>query len=210
MEVSVTQQIDWNKFVSAHNAAVRKLPRLLGNEVVLFSNLAFRQQGWTGHRFERWQRRKNPTAWGPAKRNAGRAILVDRGRLRRATRIIRADFNTVVVGNDTPYARAHNEGWQGQVTQRVKTFQRKQTFAGVASTFGKGRQFTTGAVMSIKTRKDLKPRKVQAMVQVKEHIRKIRIRLPRRQFMGDSPYLRRNMHRKVSATMQGAFRNLMT
>ncbi|NDC40422.1 MAG: hypothetical protein EBZ77_02570 [Chitinophagia bacterium] len=98
-------------------AALRRLPSLLGAEVVRFSMSAFRAQAWEG----------NP--WKPraanAKNNKGRAILVKSGRLRRSIRVLRTTTAVVVVGSDVPYAKAHNEGLAETVnvsahTRRVK------------------------------------------------------------------------------------------
>jgi phage gpG-like protein len=53
--------------------------------------------------------------WAPrlsnAKRNTGRAILVDTGALRRSIGVIKATFKEIVIASTgIPYAKRHNEG----------------------------------------------------------------------------------------------------
>jgi hypothetical protein len=203
------ENFDWNGYVKRFNNAVRRLPLQLGNEALLFTKDAFRQQGWLGDRLEKWPPRKQVTKWGVTPRNKGRAILMDKGRLRRGNRIVRHNINEVVLGNDVPYARAHNDGFRGKVAQRVKEFTRKQTFAGIASSFKvQGVGVITGARSSVKTKKAMKPAKVQAMVRVKAHSRTINMRLPRRRFMGHSQYLNKRLYRKAQANIQKALNTI--
>jgi phage gpG-like protein len=112
-------------FESRIKSALRTLPRIVGNEVVNFALDNFKKQGFLGDVFEKWPARKNPTKWGTVPKRNGRALLVNSGRLRRGGRIVRADWNAVVYGNDVPYARAHNDGLRIGEIQRVQSFSRK-------------------------------------------------------------------------------------
>lgn len=65
---------------------------------------AFRKQGWTDNGFERWKPRKK-------NKDAGRAILVKTGKLRRSIKVRTANWTRVVVGSyGIDYAQIHNEG----------------------------------------------------------------------------------------------------
>jgi hypothetical protein len=158
--------------------AVRVLPKIMANEVLNFTKDNFRKQGFQGAVFERWPARRASGRWGKTPRNKGRAVLVDTGRLRRGNRISRADWRLIVISNDTPYARAHNEGYKGKVKQQVKPHTRKiQTVRGVGK-----------------------------LVAVRAHKRTISQRIPRRRFIGNSPYLVTRMKRMASLHLMKAMR----
>lgn len=73
-----------------------------------------------GGQVDRWKPRSPH-----AKRNKGRAILVDTGRLRRSIRIVGRGPGWAVVGTDVPYAEAHNSGLTKTGAVSVKAFQRR-------------------------------------------------------------------------------------
>ena len=80
------------------------LPTVLGNKIKNFTMDAFRKQGWTDNGFERWKPRKK-------NKDAGRAILVKTGKLRRSIKVRTANWTRVVVGSyGIDYAQIHNEG----------------------------------------------------------------------------------------------------
>ena len=164
-------------------ATLRQLPHKLGAEIVRYSLQRFREQGWDG---TPWQKR-NPKA----KRNTGRAILVDRGRLRRSIRIIDTTPTSVTVGSNVPYAQAHNEGFNGTVSIKAHTRHIKYRYK------------YTDLNAPLKARKDgtkrYKVRQKTDTYQTKVKAFTRRMRTPRRQFLGDSPYMRRNLLRITTA-----------
>jgi phage gpG-like protein len=72
---------------------------------------------------EPWKPRSTKT-WVKDKR-PGRQILIDRGRLRQSIRITSTTGDTAKIGTDVPYAKAHNEGFKGTVTQKVGSYSRR-------------------------------------------------------------------------------------
>jgi phage gpG-like protein len=124
--------------------AITSLPKVFGNEAVNFSHERFRTQSWLDNNAEPWkQRNKN------VKRNKGRALLIDTGRLRRSIRIISTSENKVVIGTDVPYARIHNYG--GNITRRARseTFIRNRNKKGRFKrgiTAGRGFTFKGGVI----------------------------------------------------------------
>ena len=112
----------------------RELPPIIGEEVVNFTIENFESEGWQGDSFEAWPKRKNPNAWGKAD-DPDRALLVKTAKLKRSIRISRIIDDAVYIhagGADVPYARAHNEGFSGAVTQNVKEHIRKsKTFKNI-------------------------------------------------------------------------------
>ncbi|MGQ0737650.1 MAG: phage virion morphogenesis protein [Bacteroidota bacterium] len=157
------------------------LPYQVGVIMVAFTKKRFQEQNWLDNYPVGWQARKPGS-----KRNKGRAILVDTGRLRRGNRIISTTPNSVTVGNDTPYAAAHNYGFIGTVV--VPAHIRKRFNKGKVAT-GKERMKT------VKT--------LTGETQVKEHSK--RMNLPRRQFMGESRYLSMQIKRLITAKVNSTF-----
>ncbi|HAT3998570.1 TPA: hypothetical protein I9Y90_000052 [Elizabethkingia anophelis] len=105
----------------------RDLPAICGEEMVDFTLENFEMQGFQGETFQEWPQRKNPTKWGK-KDDSKRPLLVKRGKLKASIRIISIKENEVIVGaggTDVPYAKAHNEGFEGKVTQNVGEHTRK-------------------------------------------------------------------------------------
>lgn len=173
-------------------AAMKSLPRLVGNEVVNFAKDNFRRQGFLGPSFEPWPKRKTVTKWGKTPRNNGRALLIDTGALRRGTRVVQADWNEVKVGNAVPYAKAHNEGARVKVVQTVRQHRRKRkdkngfgAIAGKVNKRGTAQKVKFGQTSS-------------GVSFVKEHKRTVQMRLTKRKFLGNSPYLTRNIHRLIA------------
>jgi phage gpG-like protein len=163
-------------------------PGMLGNIAVNFFLDRFRYQNWLGATTEPWQQRKRNKG-----RNAGRAILIQSGRLRRSIRITKLSGLTVTIGSDAPYARVHNEGFKGTVNVKAHTRNRYGKFKE-----GTGR-FTKTGKERMKT-----VQRITSTGQVKAYTRKMN--LPRRQFMGQSPVLTTQLKRKLLAELMKGLR----
>ena len=172
-----------NKIEMAINKAIKGLPRLIGTEAVNFYKQRFREQAWSDNTTEPWAKRKDN-----AKRNKGRAILVDKGRLRNSIRITQITENSVTIGNSVPYAKAHNEGFKGLVN--VKAHKRNRY---------KKVDVYSIEVFSIKSKQGRKSRitQVAGSGEVKAHTRFMN--LPKRQFMGKSAVLEQRLKRVIRA-----------
>ena len=95
--------------IAAFKAMKRTLPIVVANAAKNHFLEGFRKGGFTDEGFDPWVKRKTK-----AKRNAGRAILVDTGHLRRSIRVISASFDKIEVGSTgTKYASRHNQGLDG-------------------------------------------------------------------------------------------------
>lgn len=173
------------------NAQRRIIPNVVATVAVNFSKERFKAQNWVDSNTKPWARRKTKTWRGKTPRNNGRAVLVDTGRLRRSIRKIKVDAQSVIIGTDVEYARAHNDGFNGSVTQTVKSHSRNK--------YGKGKQGT--GVFSVKSRKE-RTRTVKTVEKtsiVKTYTRTIKQRIPQRQFIGASQVLNRQIERAVTA-----------
>lgn len=168
---------------------ISNLPYIAGAEVVRFSVISFTRQGWLGNTFEAWPRRK------VEQKGKGRAILVKSGRLRRSIRVLRYTSDYVIIGTDVPYARVHNEGFHGRVSVRGhyrNRYTKTRVGTGKYTKTGKERQRTVTSV--------------SGQSRVKEHTRYMKI--PRRRFLGDSPYMRRDIKRIIAAQIMKAAKSI--
>ena len=164
-------------------AVIISLPQMIGTEVVNFALQNFANQGFNGNHFQSWPTRKTVT-----KKNKGRAILVQSGRLKRSIRITRYITDGVAVGSDTPYAKVHNEGFRGTV--QVKAFQRNKYESKKVET-GK---LTKKGNMRMKT-----VQSIAGTIPVKAHT--MRMNIPKREFLGNSPYLEARITRLIAAQL---------
>lgn len=166
---------------------LRYAPGMLGNEAVNFFTDSFRSQGWLGNRFEPWKRRRTDG------KRKGRSILVDTGRLRRSIRITSNSSGIVKIGTDVPYAKAHNEGFRGQVTvkahQRNK-YKKNRVGSGKFTKKGKERMKTVSTI--------------SGNYEVQSYTR--RVNLPERRFMGENPYLTQKLKRILQAEFNKGLR----
>jgi len=126
--------------------AIRSLPKIMGNEAVNFSLDRFKNQSWLDTTAEPWAPRKKKRG-----KDAGKSILIQTGRLRRATRILSIGETKVTIGNDVPYARIHNYGGTIQRHARSETFLRNRLTRGASkgrfkkgTKAGKGFSFKAG------------------------------------------------------------------
>jgi phage gpG-like protein len=173
-------------------AAMPRVPTIVGNEVVNFALDNFERQGFLGNSFEAWRPRKNPNKWGQAPKRNSRPILIGIGTayLKKSIRVISANMEEVVVGSDVPYAKAHNEGSRATVKQTVQPFTRKKMSKKVGIIKN----------VSLKTKTNITWGKYQTgNREVQGFSRTIKQNLPKRQFLGDSPYLRQKITREVAA-----------
>lgn len=172
-------------------------PAMLGNDAVNFFLDRFKEQAWLGDYREQWKPRKAFTKWGKTPRNNGRAILIDSGRLRRSIRIVNASAMSVTIGTDVPYAQAHNEGSRLGVIQTVSAHKRKVNRTGIVKK------------TTLKNRSNIKFGKVAAgEIDVKQHTRKVNQNIPRRQFMGESAYLEKQLGRRLTAELMKGQRTI--
>ena len=149
------------------------LPDEVGHLAVDQFQASWDLQGWLDQSLTKWPDRKRP--------EPGKAILVQRGDLRRSIKYTTAGPD-VTVYSDEPHAKAHNEGFSGTVEVPAHTRRKPATFKTLKS----------GKRAKRKTRsKDLQT--------VRAHRRKMN--LPQRQFRGYSQPL----HTAIDALVTAEF-----
>lgn len=164
-------------------AEFNKLPGQAKTLGLQFFISRFRAQGWRDDTFKPWAPRKRKD-----KRRPGRAILMDRGRLRNSIRG-QVSGHDVIFGTDVPYAKIHNEGGSIQRHARSELFVRNRYKRGPkAKMFGGKGAFKRGTSPG-------------RGLTFRSH----EVRMPRRQFMGESSHLNELISRKIQTTITKVF-----
>lgn len=163
------------------------LPERLGATAEAFYRRSFRNQGFTDQQLVKWRKLKRPRTNSRGKA-LNKAILKGTGNLALSIRVERADFRGVLIaaGNrQVPYAQIHNEGgWiRRQVTRR-------------AHLVGE----------SVRRTKRGKKVAVRAHM-VRRHQAQMNLYMPKRQFMGPSATLHRELLGVADKTMQPYFKH---
>lgn len=168
------------------NYAMTRFPSTAGNIALRFINGNFRAGGFQGQSFERWKK---------GKKKSGTTLVVT-GALR-AANYYNTQPGQVTLKNNMPYAKQHNEGFEGTVT--VKAHTRNKHRGDVLKekyTNKKGKQATRSIKLTVTEN-------------VKSHSRKMKI--PKRQFMPtnstDSPVLNNAIQRQVARDLETIFKH---
>lgn len=146
------------------------IPKIVGNEAVNFFRERFHEQGWHDVAEEPWEPLSPNT-----KKKKGGAILIESGKLMRSIHIESMSGLKVTVVASMPYAKVHNEGFEGEVTikSHARVIRRRTRVA--SSSIATKRRSTSNQMLTYGTGR------------VKEHQRKMRIKA--RRFMGVSQEL---------------------
>lgn len=119
--------------------------------------------------------------WKPRKRadknkKQKRRLLVKTGRLRRSIKK-KVTGTKILIYTATPYAKIHNEGGQIKATAKVRKHKRR---------IKKGRKRKT--------------------VDVKAHTRRMNTKIPKRQFMGESKKITKQLEQEIEAALKRIFK----
>lgn len=168
-------------FVRITDALAGVYPKMMGYAAVVAVNF-FQDRIYSGHDINGipFARRGTKKQWVSRGRDKkpGRGILIDSGILVRDIQKLTVTATYAIVGTtriSAPRAKAHNEGFKGEVVQNVKGFERKR--------WGKTK------VYSIKTRRARNVTVQTGTSWVRPFTRRIHQELPKRQFMGKSALL---------------------
>lgn len=155
--------------------AQNRFPAVAGDISLRFINGNFRAQGFQAKTFKKWKKSKGTT-------------LVKSGHLRNAT-YYTTQPGQVTIRNNMPYAKVHNEGFQGKVN--IKAHKRNQ-YNKVKSWTGKYTKTGNSIFKTVSVK--------SGEIQVKAHTRKVN--LPQRQFIptanNPSPVLNNAINRAVT------------
>lgn len=150
----------------------------MGVEAVNHFKRSFRNQGFTNNSLEKWQNRKK------RERGRTRAILTKTGRLKRSINYIKKGRYSVIINTgNTPYAQIHNEGGviNKKASQKTLNFKIKRDGT---SRFAKAKKSN-----------------FQMDVNIKAH----NIKMPKRQFIGDSNVLNKKIKTSLNKIIKTIF-----
>jgi phage gpG-like protein len=157
-------------------------PSMVVRKTLRFIDGNFRAQGWQGSTFQPWKNKASNTG----KKRPGRILIVT-GRLRRGVNYSTNGKGEVKFYNNTPYAKVHNQGGTINTIASVKAFTRRKFYSDETS--------APGARKAKFTKKHVGNSSVNA------HTRKMKIVMPKRQFMpyegNASPVLDNSIKREL-------------
>lgn len=169
-----------------HRVVNQVIPKRAKNLGVQFFKSRFRAQGWLDESFQPWPKRKKAD-----KKRPGRAILMDRGKLRNSIRgEVRNNGAEIVFGSSEKHARIHNEG--GTITHPA----RQRIITHKIYTRGKRK----GRVLFHKNNQN-------ATFGKKVNTGSYTIKMPKRQFMGPSAHLNRIIKRDIENQIRKIFQS---
>lgn len=162
---------------------VPNVPRQVAIEAKIFFKDCFREGGFTDRSFQPWRERVSPLG--------GKKILIGKGNtenLMQSIRTLEQSRAQVRTGTDLPYAEIHNEGGTITVTPAMKKFwwAKYYEFAGKRKTLKNGAQSASKANKAV----NAKAQYCRNMALMKVGAK---IKIPRRQFIGESQTLMRQL-----------------
>lgn len=182
-EIKILNEGVFNRMQKALGSAfTRRMASEFGTIAVNFSKERFIKKDWFGAVHE---------AWKPRKRKDRGSLMVRTGTLKRSIRKISTGDHYVIIGSDVPYAKAHNDGENSTKSVYVKAHQRRKTRRAISEKTGKKlkKRINTGDI-----------------IQVKSHTRKMNIKLPQRQFMGESRAMELRIQRHLKIEVESALK----
>ncbi len=151
---------------------LNKTVEAAGVLAVNFSKRRFIHKNWKDKKTEAWKPRK--------RKNTGSLMKVS-GRLKRSIRKLAIGRFYVIIGTDAPYAQIHNEG--GIIKERVKVRAHNRT----RTLYAKRKRRKEGQSRYTK-------KKVGSVtMHVRSHYRNMNVKIPKRQYMGNSHALAKHI-----------------
>ncbi|MEI8087202.1 MAG: hypothetical protein WCG93_13410 [Paludibacter sp.] len=174
---------------------IEEAQRIGGTESVKFFKQSFVKEGFTDTSFTAWKKTTNPFAQ--------RKTLYNNGTLMQSIRKVVDTPTRIVVESDTKYSEIHNNGGTITVTRQMKKFfwakfyefsgKASQNKAGNASKLTKSNRTIGGKAMYFKR---------MALMPVGA-----KIKIPKRQFMGDSKAMMTIFEKEMKKHIDISFKN---
>lgn len=189
----MANNVDMTSFTRRLDAVLQtyqRLPTEIATIAVNFTKERFREQAWLDRTKHNWVPRKN------IRGRSGRrsqTLLVNKGRLKRSIRKIKATPDEVIIGTDVEYAEIHNEGGRidGTVNVKAHTIKSHRRKAHTRTRAGRTEKIKSQTVRSFT---------------IKAHTRKMNTKIPSRRFIGESFTLIRRIELHTIARFRKALR----
>lgn len=174
---------------------LKEAQRVAGSESVKFFKESFVKMGFTDSSFKAWKKTSNPLA--------GKRTMYKMGTLMQSVRRVEQNKQRIVVESDTEYSEIHNDGGSITVTPRMKRF----FWARYYELSGKIKKTKAGKVSNSRSN-------VQASAKA-EFCRRMAlmkvgsvIKIPQRQFMGNSQAMMDLIDAELQRRIEENFRNI--
>lgn len=145
--------------------------RKMGTHAVNFAHENFEKEGFQGASFEPWAPRKKET-----RKTKGKKILTNTAQLRNNTHF-NIEGDSVVIRNNVPYAKIHNEGGTIDHPERSQVMNFKR---------GRGGKLKLGKIQTLSQRNKI-------VAQAKATVGAHSTSMVKRQFIGYSPVLNKRI-----------------
>ena len=167
----------------------REAARIAANEAQKFFKNSFVKGGFTDSAFHHWTGRISPLG--------GKKILYNQATLMHSIQPTEQTEQRIVITSDTPYSEIHNSGGTITVTPQMKKF----FWAKYYELAGNVKKTKSG-----KTSQSAANRKLSAKAEYCKNMALMKvgskIKIPKRQFMGDSPTLMRQLEQYMKKYIQ--------
>lgn len=176
----MAKKIDIEKSIAKFKKLKPLLPKVLGNMALNHFLQSFRDEGFTDNALSPWEKRKRKNA-ADIRTGRSRALLVDSGALRKSLRVKSATFQKVRIGSyGIIYASIHNRGGTTHptVTDKMRGFM-----------FAQFKRTGDPIFLSIALTKKAK----------------LDVKIPKRQFIGESKQLRRRISKRIQQEIKEVF-----
>jgi len=181
-------------FLVIANKLVGSTARMAANEAQKFFKDSFVKGGVTDSSFQRWAERNSPMG--------GKKVLYGQGNLMNSIRPAERSKSRVVIKSDTAYSDLHNNGGTITVTEKMKKFwwARYYELSGKVKKTKSGR--VSGAKANLKVSAKAEFCKRMALMKVGT-----KIKMPKRQYMGQSATLMRQFDTWLKNEIEVKFNN---
>lgn len=180
----------------------RTLPVKVGNMAKAHYQENFRQGGFVNGGLHKWPDARRRSSGSKAAAAKYGTLLSSRNHLYSSIKYIPADYR-VKVANDVNYAPLHN--WGGNTHPKVTPKMRKFAWAMYYKTAGIRKSTTKGKRKGKKKKRNIPPEAERWKRLALTKKKKLNIKIPQRQFLGES----RELSEKVNGKIETEIRNII-
>jgi phage gpG-like protein len=179
-------------FLQIKDNLLRDTARISAVESVKFFKNSFVKGGFSDTSFQKWPDRKSPFG--------GKRMMYNRGTLMQSIRKIEESTRRVVIASDVIYSEIHNEGGEITITKQMK----KYWWAQYYKLSGKVKQTKSGKASKSASNNQISAKAAYCknMALMKEGTK---IKIPKRQFIGESKILMNNLDKHFGSRIEFYF-----
>ena len=182
----------------------RKMPIRVGNMAKRHFQDNFRKSGFVDGGLHPWPKTKRQLAGGTSAASQHKPLLSNRNHLFNAVRYVPGDYRVKIV-NDVPYAPIHN--WGGETSPAVTPKMRRFAWAMYYQAAGKSKKGTKGRKAAENAPSGALPPEAQMWHSLAlTKMKRLRIKIPQRQFIGQSRELEERIRADVETQVESVLK----